>query len=97
MDDIINDDQWVYVIVQNPGNNESFLGQEDMEKNISFIPAFISNENASACLAHLKKDDSQKYEIQAILYEDLQKNASQNGFMVFILSASGEILKKETV
>ena len=96
MNDITTDDQWVYVIIQNPGNNESFLGQEDTEKKISFIPAFINNEDATSCLKHLKKDESQKYEIQAILYEDLQKNASQNNFMVFILNASGEIIKKET-
>jgi hypothetical protein len=97
MSDIVNKDQWVYVIVQDPGKNESFLGQQDTEKGISFIPAFLINEDAGACLTHLKKDDSKKYEIQAIRYEDLLKNASQNGFIVFILNASGEILKKETI
>ncbi|MBN2060283.1 MAG: hypothetical protein JW882_07685 [Deltaproteobacteria bacterium] len=97
MNDIVKEDQWVYVIVQNTGGNEAFLGQQDVEKNISFIPAFLSSDDAGICLRHLKKDDSLAYEIHAILYEDLLKYASQNGLMVFLLNSSGEILKKETI
>jgi len=34
-------DTWLWVVVQDPGGNEMFLGQYDKKNDISFIPAFF--------------------------------------------------------
>lgn len=87
-------DQWVWVVVQDPGEKEQFLGQHDKQENISFIPAFRSKEDAQQCFMNMVRDKGRKYEVQAVLYEELLKDAAGGGFMVFLLNANGEILEK---
>jgi hypothetical protein len=90
----INDDTWVWVVVQDPGGNEQFLGQLDEENNVSFIPAFLKKEEAQQCFLQLQREKGLKYEIQAIFFDELSKDALKNGFMIFMLNAEGEILEK---
>ena len=87
-------DTWIWVVVQNPGENEHFLGQHDEEKNMSFIPAFYEKEVAQQCLIQMTTEKKKKYEVQAILYGELAKDAAQNDFMIFMLSEEGKILEK---
>jgi hypothetical protein len=42
----------------------------------------------------LKTEKGKKYEIQAIFFDELAEDAVKNGFMIFMLNAEGEILKK---
>ena len=90
----IKADTWVWVVVQNPGANEQFLGQYDQTNEISFIPAFYEKEHAQQCFLQMDRQKGQTYEIQAILYEELAREAVKNGFMIFLLNATGEILDK---
>ena len=90
----IKDDTWIWVVVQNPGGDEQFLGQLDGESNISFIPAFFQKEDAEQCFLQLQRQKGLKYEIQAIFFDELSKDASKNGFLIFMLNAEGEILEK---
>ena len=90
----IKDDTWIWVVVQDPGGDEQFLGQLDEEHNISFIPAFFQKEDAEQCFLQLQRQKGIKYEIQAIFFDELSKDASKNGFLIFILNAEGEILEK---
>ena len=90
----IKSDTWIWVIVQNPGANEHFLGQHDEEENMSFIPAFHQKEEAQQCLLQLATDKKKKYEVQAIFFEELSKDAARNDFMIFILDGDGKILEK---
>jgi len=94
MSKLIENDQWVWVVIQDPGGNEQFLGQHDQEKNESFIPTFLKKEDAQQGLALMTREKSCKYEVQAILFEDLSYRASENGFMIFILNSETEILEK---
>lgn len=87
-------DTWLWVIVQDPGGNEMFLGQYDEKKDISFIPAFYEKDEAKASLDFINKDDKLKYEVQAIKYGLLEQYCKANNFVVFICNASGEILEK---
>ena len=91
----VKEDQWVWVVVQDPGGNEEFLGQHDEEKDESFIPTFLSKEDAEQCLTILPREKGRKYETQAILFGDLSLRVAKNGFMIFILNGSGEILDKK--
>ncbi|UCF82035.1 MAG: hypothetical protein JSV50_12555 [Desulfobacteraceae bacterium] len=94
MSTLIEKDQWVWVVIQDPGGNEQFLGQHDDEKNESFIPVFLEKEEAEKGLELLQREKSHKYEVQAIQYEDLVERAAEYGFMLFLLSGAGEILDK---
>lgn len=88
------EDEWVWVVVQDPAGDEQFLGQQDEQENISFIPAFHSKEVAQQSFLNLARQKGHKYEVQAILYEELVKDAAANGFMIFLLDENGEILEK---
>jgi hypothetical protein len=87
-------DTWLWIIVQNPGGNEMFLGQYDENKDTSFIPAFFEKDDAKASLDLINKDDSLKYEVQAIKYGLLEEYCKGNNFVIFICNAKGEILQK---
>ena len=91
---MVKADQWVWVVIQNPGENEEFLGQYDHERDQSFIPAFLEKEAAQAGLTSLVSEKGHKYEVQAIRFDDLFQRAEENGFLVFILNESGQVLEK---
>ena len=90
----IEKDTWLWIIVQEPGGNEMFLGQFNEEKGISFIPAFYEKDDARASLDLINKDDNLNYEVQAIKYGLLEQYCKENGFVIFICNAAGEILLK---
>ncbi|MBC8459942.1 MAG: hypothetical protein H8D67_18285 [Deltaproteobacteria bacterium] len=94
MGKLVEKDQWVWVVVQDPGGNEQFLGQHDQEKNESFIPTFLEKEEAQQGFTLMTYEKGHKYEVQAILFEDLSRRAAENEFMIFILNSKGEILEK---
>ena len=90
----VKSDTWIWVVVQDPGPNEQFLGQLDEDKNESFIPAFYHKEDAQQCLVQMKTERGKKYEVQAIYFGELAKDAAKNDFMVFMLTGDGKILQK---
>ncbi len=94
MTDKLKADTWIWVIVQNPGGNEQFLGQYDDKKDTSFIPAFYEKDMAQQAIGKLITEKGTKYEAQAILFEELAKDAAQHGFFIFLLNADGEILEE---
>jgi hypothetical protein len=94
MKSVRGEDQWVWVVVQDPGGKEQFLGQHDQQENISFIPAFHSKEEAQQCFMSLARQKGRKYEVQAILHEELLKDAAADGFMIFLLNENGDVLEK---
>ena len=94
MSTLVKEDSWVWVMVQNPEKDEQLLGQYDETGDISYIPTFLEKDDAMKCYNYLTLDKSQKYEAQAIIYEDLARHASENGFMLFFLNGSGEVLDK---
>ena len=94
----IKDDTWLWLVAENPENNEQFLGQflgqTDSELNISFLPAFLEKDTALQGLHLLARDKSVKFEIQAIQYRDLAPKLAEEGFFLFVLDAEGNVLEK---
>ncbi len=84
-----NQPPWVYVIIQEPGSNEAFLGQYNEEKEISFIPVFETKEAAQNCLPMIHRDPKLTYEIQAIQHDTVIDQAEKNGFTVYLLDQDG--------
>ncbi len=94
MGSIFDKDQWIWVIVQDPEGKEQFLGQQDESEGISFIPAFLEKDDAVQCLGRMARAKGKKYEIQAIIAEDLLQNAAENGFRMYLLNSEGEKLQE---
>ena len=82
---------WLYVVVQNPDSDSQIMGQHDEAADVRFIPAFKTKEDAQQGLLNLPTARGAKYEIQALIAEDLQRYASERGFMLFVLDADGRI------
>ncbi len=89
-----DDDQWVWVVVQDPGGDEQFLGQHDEQEDISFIPVFGDKEAAQQGLLSLTRQPGHKYEVQAILREELLKDAAAGGFLIYLLNERGDVQEK---
>lgn len=94
MSDAETETGWIWVWIQDPGQNDQIVGQHYPEDDISFIPAFADKDAAQKCYHKLAKDEGSKYEAQAIHYHELVKEASKNDFLIFMLNEEGEILKK---
>ncbi len=87
-------ESWVYVAVENPGGSESFVGLADEQSGIAYIPAFSTKDEAQACFINMPREAGKKYEIQAVIFEDLARDAAVNGFLIFILDKDAKILNK---
>ncbi len=94
MNSTVKEDQWIWVIIQDPDKNEQILGQHDNEQEKSFIPFFLSKEDAQIGRDFLTREKGHRYEAQAILFEDLIQQAAQNGLEVYLLNDAGKILEK---
>ncbi len=94
MSKLVTDESWVWVVIQNPEGEALLVGQHDKENNIAFVPTFLEKEEALKCYNLLSLGKGPKYEVQAMLYEELVRYAFQNGLMIFILNGSGEILDR---
>lgn len=86
-------DQWVFAVIQEPEKNPQYLGQHDDEKNVSYIPIFLEKDHALQCINLLKKDKSLKYEVQAVFYGELAKDAKKNNFLILVLDGEGKIVE----
>ncbi len=90
----IDKDSWVFVVIQNPGVDEKLVGIHDKEKDIDFIPAFMKKEEAAEYFMNLPREAGKKYEVQAIIFEELSADAAKNGFMIFLLDKEGRTQEK---
>ncbi len=82
---------WVYVAVENTAGRESFVGYRDEELKVAYLPAFADKEAAQACFINLPREPGKKYEIQAVLFEELVNDAASNNFLIFMLDGEGRI------
>jgi len=87
---------WYYVVIQSPGtSDEKLLGYSDEETQSTFIPCFKTKETAQQCFLLMPKDImKEKYEVQAVIGEDLIRHAEENRFNIFLLDDKGKILEQ---
>ncbi|GAB6191866.1 DUF3110 domain-containing protein [Desulfocastanea catecholica] len=85
---------WVYVFVCDPGKDESLLGLYNAEKEVNFIPAFRTKEEANDCFLTMPRQKGKKYELQAIHIEELHETASKNDFTVALFDSDGQVIKE---
>lgn len=85
---------WVYVVVCDPEKDATFLGLHNKEKKIDFIPAFETKDAANDCFLSLPREKGKKYEIQAVLLEELHADAEENGFVVALVDNDGHLVEE---
>lgn len=90
----IKKETWVWIIVENPGGQEQYVGLVDDQTSVSYIPTFHTKEDAQACLIDLPTKRGGKYEVQAIMFDDLATDAAENDFLIFLVNAEGKILDR---
>jgi hypothetical protein len=90
----LKDTQWVWVVIENSKAGERLLGQMDEDNKIAFIPAFLEKEAAQSCFLKMARQKGVKYEIQAIIYEDLVRYARDHDFLIFFLDDAGNLMEK---
>jgi hypothetical protein len=86
--------QWVYVVIQNPNSNPQYLGQQEEDTGISFIPVFLEKEDALMCLNLMTRDKKTPVEAQAVIYEELAGHAVTAGFQLYLLNKAAEVIEK---
>lgn len=94
MADKTDDSGWVYVFVCDPEKDESYLGLSNSEKDVNFIPAFQTKEEANDCFLTLPREKGKKYELQAVHIEELYEQAQNNGFAVALVDSEGKVIKE---
>ena len=82
---------WVYAVVQSRGDQGVFVGYREESSNSSYIPAFYNKEDATNCFARLPREPNEKHEIQAVLFEELVRDAAGHSFLIFMLDGEGHI------
>ena len=74
--------------------NEQYVGQYDEENDVSFIPGFLTKDDALKGYNLIKREKELTYEVQAVRYKELLKDSKNNGFMIFIVDGDGNIKEK---
>ncbi|MDY6906532.1 MAG: hypothetical protein SWH61_17820 [Thermodesulfobacteriota bacterium] len=87
-------DDWVYVVVNNANSQPVFVGFDDEVSGIAYIPAFSTKEEAQDAFLSMPREPGGKYEIQAVFFGELARDALANGFLIFMLDSEGRIQEK---
>ncbi len=67
--------------------------QDDIQN--TFIPAFATKEEAQQCFLMMPKDIMHnKYEVQAVMEDELISVAGERGFHVYIMDDKGRIKRR---
>ena len=88
--------EWFFCIVQDPGTaQEQVMGFKDDKTKIEFIPAFKSKEEAQTCFLLMPKDVMNlKYEVQAVIKEDIFSQIKKTSHKIFLMDDKGQIIKE---
>ncbi len=94
MTTLIKENPMVWVVVQNEGGSETYVGQHDQDLDIAYIPFFREKEEAQGGKSRMRKAKGGEYEVQAIRFKELASDAARGGFLLFLLDEEGRILEK---
>ena len=96
MDNMEITDKWFFVIVRDPGtSDEEFVGFSDDKTQVKFLPVFKTKQDAKACFTKLPKDIFKaKYDVHAVIEEDILYAAKDKGHAVFVVDETGKILSQ---
>jgi hypothetical protein len=85
---------WVYAVFNFSSGDEQLTGFQDQNGG-TFIPVLKTSNEAEVFLGYIPREPGTRYEVQAIIFEDVLKYARANGSLVYLVNEKGEILEKE--
>ncbi|MDD9301117.1 MAG: hypothetical protein HUK40_01750 [Desulfobacter sp.] len=96
MDNMEITENWYYLIVKDPETPyEEFIGFNNEATNEKFLPAFKTKQDAKACFALMPKDVFKgKYDVHAVIEDDILVAAKDKGHKIFLLDETGKISKQ---
>ena len=93
MTEAFSAEDWLWVMIQDPGPNETVVGMHDEKGGFSFIPMFREKDAALRCFLNLPREPGKKYEAQAMIFDDLLRYAVENGALLYLLDGDGNVSK----
>ena len=84
----------VWVAVQTLDGIEQYVGQQTPDLDILFIPFFMEKEDAQYGLNLMPRKKGGRYEVQAIRFRELARDAARQGFLLFRTDGDGQVLDK---
>ena len=84
----------VWVAVQTLDGVEQYVGQQSPDQDILFIPFFLEKEDAQYGLSLMPRKKGSRYEVQAIRFRELARDAARQGFLLFRTDGEGQVLDK---
>ena len=90
----LEENPMVWVIVQTVDNVEQFVGQHSADLDIMFIPFFQEKEDAQQGMSLIRREKGSRYEVQAVRFRELARDAAKHGFLLFQTDADGHVLDK---
>lgn len=85
---------WLWVVVQPEEGADQLVGQHLEGEDAPFIPAFRSRDEADKAKPLMALAPGGTFEVQAMQRDELARMAGGNGFLVRVLSDTGEILEE---
>lgn len=89
----ISKQTWVYALINKGDGDEKLTGFQDKNGGI-FIPVLKTNDEAEIFLGYIPSEPGRRYEVQAIIFEDVLNHARENGSLVYLVNGKGEILEE---
>ncbi|MBU0990902.1 MAG: hypothetical protein KJ737_00290 [Proteobacteria bacterium] len=89
----ISNDTWVFAIIKHPGGSEQLTGFQD-EAGVKYIPVLKTRKAAEVFLSYMNREPGVRYEIQAIIFEDILKYSRENQFCTCIVDEKGVVQEK---
>ena len=83
--------EWVWVITETSGKNESLYALEDEERNERFIPVFMNQDDGAAVRAGLEKKDDSQYQVEAMRLTLVAETARLSHTDICFLDGQGRI------
>ena len=84
----------VWVAVQIVDGVEQYVGQQNPDLDILFIPFFLEKEDAQYGLSLMPREKGGRYEVQAIRFRELARDAARQRFLLFRTDGDGQVLDK---
>ncbi|MFH1061232.1 MAG: hypothetical protein V1797_21415 [Pseudomonadota bacterium] len=90
----VNSKDYVWVVVEVRGGQESFLGLAD-ETGHSFIPVTEAKEQAYMLLGKLPAStDGAQRQVEAIHLNRIAADAAGQGYLVYLVDENGRVLRR---
>ena len=89
----ITNTTWVYAVIGNPGADEKLTAYQNDAGQV-YIPVLKTKNEAELFLSYMTREPGVRYEVQAIIFEDILKYAQETNSLVYVVDDKGVVQEK---